>query len=29
MAQNIIIVGGVALGSKAACRFKRLEPRST
>lgn len=28
MAQNIVIVGGVALGSKAACRFKRLEPRS-
>ena len=28
MAQNILIVGGVALGSKAACRFKRLEPQS-
>ncbi|BBO77265.1 pyridine nucleotide-disulfide oxidoreductase [Desulfosarcina widdelii] len=28
MAQNVIIVGGVALGSKAACRFKRLEPGS-
>jgi NADPH-dependent 2,4-dienoyl-CoA reductase/sulfur reductase-like enzyme/rhodanese-related sulfurtransferase len=28
MAQHIIIVGGVALGSKAACRFKRLEPKS-
>ncbi|MCB2144994.1 MAG: FAD-dependent oxidoreductase [Deltaproteobacteria bacterium] len=28
MSQNIVIVGGVALGSKAACRFKRLEPRS-
>jgi NADPH-dependent 2,4-dienoyl-CoA reductase/sulfur reductase-like enzyme/rhodanese-related sulfurtransferase len=28
MTQKIIIVGGVALGSKAACRFKRLEPRS-
>jgi len=28
MAQNILIVGGVALGSKAACRFKRLEPGS-
>lgn len=28
MSQNIIIIGGVALGSKAACRFKRLEPRS-
>jgi len=29
MTQNILIVGGVALGSKAACRFKRLEPEST
>ncbi len=29
MTQNILIVGGVALGSKAACRFKRLEPQST
>jgi NADPH-dependent 2,4-dienoyl-CoA reductase/sulfur reductase-like enzyme/rhodanese-related sulfurtransferase len=28
MTQQILIVGGVALGSKAACRFKRLEPRS-
>jgi NADPH-dependent 2,4-dienoyl-CoA reductase/sulfur reductase-like enzyme/rhodanese-related sulfurtransferase len=28
MAQKILIVGGVALGSKAACRFKRLEPGS-
>ena len=28
MSQNIIIIGGVALGSKAACRFKRLEPES-
>ena len=28
MQQKILIVGGVALGSKAACRFKRLEPRS-
>jgi len=28
MAQKILIVGGVALGSKAACRFKRLEPDS-
>ncbi|WP_319522283.1 FAD-dependent oxidoreductase [uncultured Desulfosarcina sp.] len=28
MAQDILIVGGVALGSKAACRFKRLEPGS-
>ncbi len=26
MARNIIVVGGVALGPKAACRFKRLEP---
>ena len=26
MAENIIIVGGVALGSKAACRVKRLHP---
>jgi NADPH-dependent 2,4-dienoyl-CoA reductase/sulfur reductase-like enzyme/rhodanese-related sulfurtransferase len=28
MTQHILIVGGVALGSKAACRFKRLEPQS-
>jgi len=26
MSQKVLIVGGVALGSKAACRFKRLEP---
>lgn len=26
MSQNVLIVGGVALGSKAACRFKRLDP---
>ena len=28
MVQNVIIIGGVALGPKAACRFKRLEPQS-
>ena len=28
MAQNIVVVGAVALGPKAACRFKRLEPES-
>ncbi len=28
MAKNIVIIGGVALGSKAACRFKRLEPEA-
>ncbi len=28
MAENIIIVGGVALGSKAACRVKRLAPEA-
>lgn len=28
MAQNVIIIGAVALGPKAACRFKRLEPES-
>ncbi|MEF2230799.1 MAG: FAD-dependent oxidoreductase, partial [Pseudodesulfovibrio sp.] len=28
MAQHIVIIGGVALGPKAACRFKRLEPSS-
>ena len=28
MAQQVIFIGGVALGSKAACRFKRLEPAS-
>lgn len=29
MSQNIVVIGGVALGPKAACRFKRLEPGST
>ncbi|SPD73243.1 FAD-dependent pyridine nucleotide-disulfide oxidoreductase [uncultured Desulfobacterium sp.] len=29
MPKNIVIVGAVALGPKAACRFKRLEPNST
>lgn len=29
MPQNIVVIGGVALGPKAACRFKRLEPGST
>jgi NADPH-dependent 2,4-dienoyl-CoA reductase/sulfur reductase-like enzyme/rhodanese-related sulfurtransferase len=28
MAQNIVVIGAVALGPKAACRFKRLEPDS-
>ncbi|MBW2205579.1 MAG: FAD-dependent oxidoreductase [Deltaproteobacteria bacterium] len=28
MAQNIVIIGAVALGPKAACRLKRLEPES-
>jgi len=28
MTQNIVIIGAVALGPKAACRFKRLEPDS-
>jgi len=28
MSQNIVVIGGVALGPKAACRFKRLEPES-
>jgi NADPH-dependent 2,4-dienoyl-CoA reductase/sulfur reductase-like enzyme/rhodanese-related sulfurtransferase len=28
MAKQVIFIGGVALGSKAACRFKRLEPES-
>jgi NADPH-dependent 2,4-dienoyl-CoA reductase/sulfur reductase-like enzyme len=28
MPQKIVIVGAVALGPKAACRFKRLEPDS-
>ncbi|MDK2920590.1 MAG: hypothetical protein PWR24_147 [Desulfonauticus sp.] len=26
--QRVVIIGGVALGPKAACRFKRLEPES-
>ncbi len=29
MSQHIVVIGGVALGPKAACRFKRLEPGST
>ena len=28
MPKNVVIVGAVALGPKAACRFKRLEPDS-
>lgn len=28
MSQHIVVIGGVALGPKAACRFKRLEPNS-
>ena len=28
MPKNIVIIGAVALGPKAACRFKRLEPDS-
>ena len=28
MSQNIVIIGAVALGPKAACRLKRLEPES-
>jgi NADPH-dependent 2,4-dienoyl-CoA reductase/sulfur reductase-like enzyme len=28
MPQNVVIIGAVALGPKAACRFKRLEPES-
>jgi NADPH-dependent 2,4-dienoyl-CoA reductase/sulfur reductase-like enzyme/rhodanese-related sulfurtransferase len=28
MDKQVIFIGGVALGSKAACRFKRLEPDS-
>ena len=28
MPQQVVIIGGVALGPKAACRFKRLEPES-
>ena len=26
--QNVVVIGAVALGPKAACRFKRLEPES-
>ncbi len=29
MSQKVVIIGAVALGPKAACRFKRLEPEST
>lgn len=29
MPQHIVIIGAVALGPKAACRFKRLEPESS
>ncbi|MBG0789087.1 MAG: FAD-dependent oxidoreductase [Desulfovibrionaceae bacterium] len=29
MSQHVVVIGGVALGPKAACRFKRLEPGST
>ena len=29
MSQHVVIIGAVALGPKAACRFKRLEPDST
>jgi NADPH-dependent 2,4-dienoyl-CoA reductase/sulfur reductase-like enzyme/rhodanese-related sulfurtransferase len=29
MSQHVLIIGAVALGPKAACRFKRLEPGST
>jgi len=29
MPQKIVVIGAVALGPKAACRFKRLEPEST
>lgn len=28
MAQNVVVIGAVALGPKAACRFKRLQPES-
>ena len=28
MSQHVVIIGAVALGPKAACRFKRLEPDS-
>lgn len=29
MPQKILVIGGVALGPKAACRFKRLQPDSS
>ncbi|MFC1828694.1 FAD-dependent oxidoreductase [Thermodesulfobacteriota bacterium] len=29
MPKNVLIIGAVALGPKAACRFKRLEPESS
>ena len=29
MSQHVVVIGAVALGPKAACRFKRLEPEST
>ena len=29
MAQRVVVIGAVALGPKAACRFKRLEPQSS
>lgn len=28
MAKKVVVIGAVALGSKAACRFKRIEPES-
>lgn len=28
MAQQVLVIGGVALGPKAACRYKRLQPDS-
>ena len=28
MPRRVVIIGAVALGPKAACRFKRLEPES-
>ena len=28
MSQHVVVIGAVALGPKAACRFKRLEPES-
>ena len=28
MSQHVVVIGGVALGPKTACRFKRLEPGS-